>query len=191
MQNKFQTYLDENLKDIPINPEDVRAFIANYNISILKHLNVEEYVNLLNDLGTAHRILGDLRSAESCFIHSLFLIENNQLNVNLKILHKIKLAHVYQWMKLFNKSNELFNEIIELCHSNSNQKEYLAFALQHAGKNLYDQQKYKKALNCFKEALKIRLDLGISNEQIKASEHAINQCLKKENELSLKERVNR
>jgi hypothetical protein len=52
-------------------------------------------------------------------------------------------------------------------------KTFLAFALQHAGKNLFDQEQFQEALSMFVEALELRTQIMAPAEQIYSTEFSI------------------
>ncbi len=81
--------------------------------------------------------------------------------------------HVLQWKKDFKGSGEFFKEVLQICRSNGDAEEYLDFALQYAGKNLFDQNKYSEALILFEETLIIRQHKKSPQDQIDSTLLAI------------------
>lgn len=90
-------------------------------------------------------------------------------------VNKLRLANTYQWERNFQKSNEMFEELVEIAEKYVEYKGYLDFVYQHNGKNLFDQEEYELALTNFKKALAIRIQKG-NNELIQSTELAIKIC---------------
>jgi tetratricopeptide (TPR) repeat protein len=76
------------------------------------------------------------------------------------VANSIRLAHVYQWMKHFDRAEALFIVVINKCREDSQASEYLSFALQHYGKLTFDQERYDEALEYFEAAMELRRNAG-------------------------------
>ena len=174
-------YFDKNLRDIPLHPENLKTHIKDLKEQFKQQNNPEDQVRILGEIGVYFRQLNELNKAEEVLSHTLQLILQHNLGLNLEIQQKIRVAHVYQWKKEFAKSTQLFSEVIKSCRVNSELHSYLAFALQHAGKNLFDQGDFQKALLHFEEALSIRVYKKAPEEQIKSTILAINVTKEKIN----------
>ena len=130
---------DENLREVPVDPFALKLYIQKLRDSLKGVTDKKVQVSILGEIGTHLRCLGELDLAEKSLLHALQIISTDNLSVSLEIQQKIRLAHVLQWKKNFDKSNLLFSEIITSCKKNPAITAYLDFALQHAGKNFFDQ----------------------------------------------------
>lgn len=151
----------------------MRKYVDALNISLVHINDSEKKTSILGQIGVWLRILGDLESAESSLRQALQIVESGQLGINWEIQQKLRLAHVLQWKGLFDQSNTLFAEAIDKCRTIPEANIYLSFALQHAGKNLFDQNRFQEALEMFNEALKIRKVIAAPINQTQSTELAI------------------
>lgn len=173
MDKRLHKYFDESLRDVPTDPEGLRSYTRELEQSLLVTTNFEQRAKFLGELGVHLRTLGELDQAEKCLRESLGIIEDRNLGLKKEIQQKIRLAHVLQWKRNFKKSHELFDEIISICRAHDEVSGYLDFAFQHAGKNLFDQKKYKEALVFFEEAFKLRKKKQAPQDQIDSTLMAI------------------
>ncbi|SEB41154.1 hypothetical protein SAMN04489806_0485 [Paramicrobacterium humi] len=81
-------------------------------------------------------------------------------------------AQVMQYRKEFDQALHELNSLVEEAHTHEWQL-YEAFALQHRGRVYFDQKDLKRALADFQAAVRIRRDMGASEEQIESSLVAI------------------
>ena len=130
-------------------------------------------MRLLGELGVHLRTLGSLQEAEQVLREALQITEGHKLGLKWEMQQKIRLAHVLQWKREFMASDTLFNEVIAVCRSNSDVDMYLDFALQHAGKNFFDQNRLSEALAFFQEAMSIRMKRQAPQDQIESTALAI------------------
>lgn len=173
MDKRLETYFDENLRDLPRDPEGLKSYTVELEESLKLLSDPLKRASLLGQLGVHLRTLGHLDQAEFKLKEALRLVESNDLGIQREVVQKIRLAHVLQWKKYFRASDELFKEIINVCRSNKDAEGYLDFALQHAGKNLYDQNRLGEALVLFQEALQIRIKKSSPQDQIESTQLAI------------------
>lgn len=166
-------YFDENLRDIPTHPEHLKEYIEKLNLDIKSKDSPKDQVRIMGDIGVYLRQLMQLNEAEQVLSKALTLIETHSLGIKFEVQQKIRLAHVYQWQKRFAESSKLFSEVIQYCRNNTDLSGYLAFALQHAGKDLFDQGKLADALLYFEEALQIRVQNNVPKDQIESTELAV------------------
>lgn len=158
--------------DYPEDPEDIKLKIR----EMLKESatsDIKRYVSLLGMVGVHQRSLMLLDEAEKTLYRVLEVIAENDLSIALYAQNKIRIAHVYQWQKKFDISNAIFEEIINLCETNVEASQYLHFAYQHHGKNLFDQERYQEAHEYFICALKIRIEKNIPSDQLQSTQTAI------------------
>lgn len=171
MNLKFE--IDENLREVLLNHGDARREIEALENELILETISEKKAKLLGTLGVISRCMGELAEAESYLVNAIDLIKQSTLGVRLLIQQNIRLAHVYQWQRNYAKSNKMFSELLIECRNNPEANDYLDFALQHSGKNLFDQKNYKEALNCFKEALELRVRRSAPEDQIASTHFAI------------------
>lgn len=75
-------------------------------------------------------------------------------------VNRIRLAQVLQWERRFDLSTPLFDQLVGEARCAPELAGLLDTALQHAGKNLFDQRHDAEAARCFREALRLRRDKG-------------------------------
>lgn len=169
---KPEFYLDENLRFRPQNLAHLNEFIQ-YQHDHLKTLqDPQELVRAYGELGVNLRQADRFSEAEDVLKKALEIVAEKNLGVASEVQQKIRLAHVYQEQRNFAESNALFEECLGLCQSNK-LDHYYPFALQHQGKNLFDQKRYAEALEYFEKALKLRISVKAPQDQIESTERAI------------------
>jgi len=160
---------DENLRELPVNPEDMYAYVSKQ-LQLYKLAdNPLEQTKVLGEAGVYLRILRKLDEAEKYLIEAGNVISQNLLPISVKVSQQIRLAHVYQWKGNFKISNKMFDEILKVCEVEKNLGALIDFSWQHAGKNYFDQKKWPLALEAFEKALKLRKLRGAPQEQIDSS----------------------
>lgn len=168
---EFET--DENLRSIPKDPEGLLDHVQEMHESLEAIEDPKKLVSVLGEMGVYLRTLGELDAAEGCLSEALRLIHEKNLGIRAEVQNMIRLAHVLQWRKEFDQSTEIFQQIIEICRSDEEANSYLDFALQHSGKNLFDQKKYPEAYALFEEAYDIRKSKNAPKDQIESTEMAL------------------
>jgi tetratricopeptide (TPR) repeat protein len=166
-------YIDENLRDRPEDPEALLQHVNELIHSLDSMHEPEDRVSTLGEIGVYLRILGELDEAEVYLLEALEIIGERQLGIKKEVQQMIRLSHVLQWQKEFSESTKAFEQIVEVCRQDEEAHEYLDLALQHAGKNLFDQEEYFEALGFFYEALQLRKSKGSPQDQIESTETAI------------------
>jgi tetratricopeptide (TPR) repeat protein len=173
MDKRLEMKEDENLRSIPVDPNGLRKYIIELLSMLYSVRNHGKRVRILGEAGVHLRCLGDLKEAEQVLREALRIVNDKQLGVRREAQQKIRLAHVLQYQKQFKASNALFAEIISICRTNEEASDLLHFALQHAGKNLFDQNQFSEALELFEEAMELRLKNDATEDQIKSTARAI------------------
>ena len=168
-------YDEQTLRDYSNDPEAVRAFLVDLKTQFEASSDISQQVSLLGEMGVYLRVLGELDTAEAKLQEALRLIEENGLGLKKDVQQKIRLAHVYQWQKNFTKSDAFFVEILSICRSDEDAEVYLDFALQHAGKNFFDQERYAEALECFSKTLTLREGRKAPPDQIESTQQALRE----------------
>lgn len=171
--HKPEFVLNENLRFVPKDPSILQRHIEDLKKNLGQITEPKGRVSLLGEIGVYLRQLDSFKEAENYLQQALELIAQNNLGIDKEVQQKIRLAHVWQEMKRFSKSNSLFSEIIYTCRNNKDASPYLDFALQHAGKNEFDQGCYQSALDHFREALELRLAKNSPADQIESTQIAI------------------
>ncbi len=166
-------YDGQTLREVVQDAEGLRSYIADLETQLQQSKDPVKQASLLGEIGTYLRSLGDLDQAEQKLKSALALIETHALGSQRQAQQMIRLAHVYQWKKDFAQSNALFEQVISLCQEDRYAKAYLDFALQHAGKNFFDQERWSEALVCFQKALELRIEKASPQDQIESTEKAI------------------
>jgi len=165
--------LNENFRLVPKDPVELRKYVEVLKNSLAEANEPHKRVSLLGELGVYLRTLDQFDEAEKYLLKAIQIISSENLGTAKEMQQKIRLAHVWQEKKDFNKSDQLFAETIQVCRENPTANPYLDFALQHAGKNYFDQGQYQLALEYFSEALSIRLKKNSPRDQIESSRAAI------------------
>ncbi|MEM8642519.1 MAG: tetratricopeptide repeat protein [Cyanobacteria bacterium P01_G01_bin.54] len=174
-------HYDDNLQDVPNNSDEMRQTIDFWQAQLNQPgLDIPQQIKLLGRIGGYARTLRDLDRAEQALSTALELskaIENKRFEAS----NSIKLAHVYQWQQRYAESETMFVAGIALCQNNPEADSYLDFAYQHFGKCKFDQQKYVEALQCFEQALDMRVKKGdpeliASTELAIATTHSRQKC---------------
>lgn len=171
--------LNEDLHEVATSPVALREHVRHLEESLIPTMFPTVKVSLLGELGVWNRILGDLEKAEMHLLQSLKLIEEHGLDLRFAIQQRIRLGTVLQWQRRFNQSNALFAELIDECTNLPEGSAYLAFALQHSGKNFFDQHRYQEALESFEAAAEIRSATSVAADQIQSTEFAIKETKKR------------
>lgn len=169
---KPEFYLDENLRFRPQDLAHLNEFIQFQHDQLKTLTEPKELVRAMGELGVNLRSADRFNEAEAMLKKALEIAGEASLGVATEVQQKIRLAHVYQEQKNFNESDALFEECLELCRSEK-LDHYMHFALQHHGKNLFDQKRYVEALEFFERALKLRLAIKVSPDQIESTQRAI------------------
>lgn len=166
-------HFDEDLRDVPTYPSDLLKHVEKLQQEYKFLKNPTDQIRVLGELGVYLRQLMKLDESERILEQALQLVNQYQLGIKLEAQQKIRLAHVFQWKKDFIKSTQMFSNIIEFCRNNTELNVYYTFALQHAGKNLFDQGQFKEALLHFNEALSLRIKNNYPQDQIDSTKLAI------------------
>lgn len=173
MDKRLDRTTNDRLRDVPCDPEGLKEYISELNESLKTTSEAKTQVSLLGEMGVHLRSLLDLESAKNKLLQALKIIHENQLGLKLEVQQKIRLAHVLQWQGLYDESNIHFQEIIAVCRTNDSATIYLDFALQHSGKNLFEQKRYSEALSQFEEAMDLRIQRNAPADQIDSTQLAL------------------
>lgn len=114
---------------------------------------------LLSHLGGLYRLNQNLDQSQKA-LEGAALIFAEFADEKWLTLTRIRLANTFQWQNKFSLADQIFKDVINDCNQNPSIHQYLDFALQHHGKNLFDQSRFTEALKHFEEAYQIRLQKG-------------------------------
>jgi len=158
LSNFDLTYrFDENLREVFNQPEEVREACKVIRAELKAGTTAQ--APLLAQLGTFLRILGNVEEAEYCLQKSLSLLQAERAPAARVIAGSIRLAHAYQWQKRFVEAAALFVTAVDEARKLEDGGEMESFALQHLGKNFFDQGRFDEASANFRKALEIRVRL--------------------------------
>ncbi len=169
---KLEFEYNDQLRAVPKDSRKFHKYIEVLSDSLSK-VNLKEKVTVLGELAVYLRINGSVDLAEEYLLEALSIIEKENLGRQKEVQQKIRLGHVLQFKRRFDESNKLFSEILKTCSKSSDLASYKAFALQHSGKNLFDQGRYREALILFQQALEIRLRDNVAEDQVDSTRSAI------------------
>ena len=172
---KPEFYLDENLRFIPKDPSALKSYIEGLKIKLDSEALPLNKVNLMGEIGYYLNCLCKHSEAKKILEKTLKIIDKEHLGLKKRIQNEIRLGHVLQFQKDFKQSNLLFSSIINICSKNNYLEYFLSYAYQHNGKNLFDQKRYQDALDCFQEALKLRLKQNAPKDQVESTRSAIHR----------------
>lgn len=170
-------YTDSDLRSLPENPQQLKKYISHLRGKIGSSNVSTEQVSLMGELAVYLRISGDCTNAEKLLLQALEIEKAEDLGLEQLVQQEIRLAHVYQDMCNFEKSNELFTKVTSLCERDDRLQYFLDFALQHSGKNLFAQGRFDEALVLFRRALVLRKERGAPADQIDSTTVAIDKTL--------------
>ena len=159
---------DVNLREVLENPNEVEEYVQSLLIKIDSAANDIERSKILGEAGVFLRMLGQLKEAQKCLEQSNEILGSIPQS-RWHCIQQIRLAHVYQWQKDFDRSNAIFNKLLD-CEA---ENELFDFVLQHAGKNYFDQQRYQEALVAFEKTLSLRQKKNSPKDQIESTQKSI------------------
>lgn len=166
-----------NLREVPLNKMDMLYGMMYLQKQLDSTTDQAEQGKLHGLLGYFLRVIGELEDSKR-HLHQAISIFREMDRKQSVFINQLRLAHTYQWHNDFDTSNQMFDELMDLAENDSDYLEYRDFVYQHQGKNLFDQEKYREALDYFQKALELRKD-NRNSELINATETAIETCEKK------------
>lgn len=162
---------DENLREVPNDPAGMARAAMACEARLADESDSGERLRTLGLLGGHLRLLGRLEEAEARLDQATALARELG-DEGALLTNGIRLAHVWQWQRRFAEADALFAAVVARCEDQADHQGLLAFALQHAGKSLFDQERYVEAEACFAQALAIRRRSG-DTELIASSQFAL------------------
>ncbi|MBC7465740.1 MAG: GNAT family N-acetyltransferase [Bdellovibrio sp.] len=175
---KFPDYtFNGELREVPKNREDLDYFIEDLSKRLATETNQEDRRYLLENLGTACRIDGRLADAETYFLKALNL--SIAVDISAMIRNQIRLAHVYQWQKEFEKAHAMMAQAKALANENKMSESLRAAFHQHKAKIYFDQGFYGLAVCEFELALKIRTNSMAPIDQLESTRLSLAESKKR------------
>lgn len=166
--------ISPDLRDHPKDQTAYFTFLKSVEKDLSTELSVNDRLAALEVYGVGSRVVGQLNSAELSLKVAIQICEREKYFSRL-LQNKVRLAHVFQWKKNFDRSNDLFLECEKMLGPDISPGLTAAF-WQHKGKNLFDQEFFELAAECFSMALEIRKQHGVPTDQIQSSEYALAQA---------------
>lgn len=167
-------HFDENLREVPDDPAEMAKAI-DFLLRTRKSVEDPELVRIYGWLSVFSRILGDLEPAHWFTVEAIS-IANEIGDMKSRVQNRIRLASVYQWQSNYNMADLIYESVVLQCELEEDVQQYLDFALQHFGKSLFEQGRYRDAAERFQQALDIRLASG-NEELIASSRYALDVTL--------------
>jgi uncharacterized cupin superfamily protein/GNAT superfamily N-acetyltransferase len=165
---------DEQLWERPKVKDDWNQFVVLQKEKLKTASALSDKLTYYESLGVANRILLNLEEAEH-FLKNALAITYKHPNQSKLVQNMIRLAHVYQWRKSFEKAALLFEQAWLVLIDLKSDDSLIASYHQHLGKFYFDQGYLLNALAEFEGALKIRQKTNAPQDQIKSSEISINR----------------
>lgn len=168
----LETRFDSDLRDRPVNPDDVRTKVAELEMRLSGEVDPVARIRLFGQIGSFHRILNALERAEENFKRAVELSTSLQIS-DLRLVNLIRLGHTRHWMGKFEEAHRIFGECFRSASGNRSAARYLDFIHQHEGKCCFDEGRYEVAMKHFYEALLLRnkkADLDLTDSSLFAIE---------------------
>ncbi|MDP9364014.1 MAG: tetratricopeptide repeat protein [Chloroflexota bacterium] len=147
---------DKRLREVPNDPAGMARAVAEIEARLAAGVSDPgERMRALGTLGGYRRILGRLDEAEATLREAVALARQTG-NERTLLANEIRLAHVLQWQERFAEADALFVAAVARCKASPELTGLLSFALQHAGKSLFDQGRDAEAAERFAHALSLR-----------------------------------
>jgi tetratricopeptide (TPR) repeat protein len=151
---------DERLREVPNDREALaRATAALEDRLASGTMDARGRARALGVLGGYRRLLGRLDDAAAS-LHEAVAVAGELGDERLLLTNRLRLAHVFQWQRRFAEADVLFASVVAGCEGHPDRDGLLAFALQHAGKSLFDQERYAEAAARFARAVALREAAG-------------------------------
>lgn len=151
---------DERLREVPADPAAFAAEVDRLVEAVsAQRSHPAGQLAALGRAAPALRIAGRLdeaRLAASAAVALADLLGDTRA----AFANQVRLAHVMQWQRRHDLATPLFERLVAQARAVGELADLLDFALQHAGKDLFDQRYFAQAERCFREALEIRQRKG-------------------------------
>jgi predicted acetyltransferase len=173
-----ESQFNNDLKEIPVDVNKWELFFEDLKNQLKTETHPEKVLSLHEHIGMAAQILFKLSEAEYFLMKSISTSYSYPKQSRL-IQNMIRLAHVYQWKKEFQKSHLLFDQVKSIFNKSEFSESLKASFHQHLGKLYFDQGLYGLSLTEFELALKIRRRIQAPDDQVSSTIIAINETKKR------------
>lgn len=172
------SHFDKDLRDVPDNQADWIQFVDDLKVRLKEEKHQAHRLVLYEHIGMAARTLLKLDEAEFYLKKALALTYGHPSHSRL-IQNLVRLAHVYQWKKEFERSQMLFDQAKSLMDEKPVSEGLQAAYHQHLGKLYFDQQYFGRAQAEFSTALSLREKISVPTDQIESSKGSLKEALKR------------
>ncbi len=172
MSNFDLTYFyDDELKARPNNKQSMSSFVETLLVEIHKSPEIKK----MGEAGNLLKMLERFDEAEAIFANVKLLIDAGS---KAAMVNQLRWADVKRYSGNFSEAQAMFEDCLSAIRANTSFEDYKDFALQHLGKLYFDTRRYESAIECFREALKIR-ESKADVELIESTQFALNASLKR------------
>lgn len=172
------SHFDQDLRDVPDSQTEWIKFVENLKVKLKDENHPAQKLILFEHIGMAARTLARLDEAEF-YLKKALALSHGYPSQSRFIQNLIRLAHVYQWKKEFEKSQILFDQAKSLMDEKPVSEGLQAAYYQHLGKLYFDQHYFGKAQAEFSAALSIRERISAPIDQIESSRESLKEALKR------------
>lgn len=172
------SHFDRDLRDVADSQADWIKFVDDLKARLKDESHHAHKLELFEHIGMASRILLRFDEAEFYLKKALAWSHGHPSHSRL-VQNLVRLAHVYQWKKDFEKSQMLFDQAKSLIDEKSVSEGLQAAYHQHLGKLYFDQKYYGRAQAEFSTALSIRRRISAPEDQIESSRESLKEALKR------------
>lgn len=152
--------VDERLREVPIDP---RAYekAADDRVAAIEaaRSHPAKLLQLLEEAAPVFRIAGRAEEARKTAAAAIALAQLLE-KPNAIFANQLALARALQWEARYEISTPLFDQLVVQARSSEEFAGRLHDVLHFAGTNLFEQARYPEAARLFREALKLRRELG-------------------------------
>lgn len=166
----------EDLREVPSSIDEWTQFINGLKDRLKAETHESQRLIFFEYLGVANRILNNLDESEYYLKNALTISYKHPKQFKL-IQNLIRLAHVYQWKKNFEKAAVLFEQAWSVLLELPKAELLLASYHQHLGKFYFEQKLFSSAQAEFETAISIRQLINASSDQIESSITSLRRVL--------------
>jgi uncharacterized cupin superfamily protein/ribosomal protein S18 acetylase RimI-like enzyme len=172
------SHFDQDLRDVPDSLVEWTAFVEDLKVQLRDENHSDKKLMLFEHIGMAARTLLRFDEAEF-YLKKALVLSYGYPSPGRLVQNLIRLAHLHQWKKEFDKSQMLFDQAKSIIDEKSVSEGLQAAYHQHLGKLYFDWQYYGKAQAEFAVALSIRERIAAPKDQIESSKESLKEALKR------------